>query len=455
MSARILVVDDVETNVRLLEAKLTIEYYDVLTCNDGLTALALAKTEQPDLILLDVMMPGVDGFETCRRLKNEPRTRHIPVVLVTALDGRQDRIRGLEAGADDFLTKPLDDVILMARVKSLTRLKMVMDELREREESGRRVGVDTAGVARLKGSGGRVLVVDDNELQAARIAQELAVEHRPLIEADPARALEAARGAVDLMIVNVASDGFDGLRLIARARSKEPTRRLPLLALVDPQDRPRLLKALDLGASDILTRPIDPEELAARVRTQVKRKRYGDFLREKLDYSLEMAVTDALTGLHNRRYMSTQLQSMVGRANNGGEPVAVLVLDIDHFKAVNDGFGHDAGDEVLREFSVRLATNVRAVDLPCRFGGEEFVVVMPGTSLEDAYRIAERIRRDVGAAPFRIMGGQAQLNITVSVGVASTPSGWQDTPEALLKRADEGVYEAKASGRNKVVARAA
>ncbi|MBN9481639.1 MAG: PleD family two-component system response regulator [Bordetella sp.] len=453
MSARILVVDDVEANVRLLEAKLTLEYYDVLTCHDGATAVALARAEQPDLILLDVMMPGMDGFEACRRIKAEAATRHIPVVLVTALDGRHDRIKGLEAGADDFLSKPLDDVILMARVRSLTRLKMVMDELREREESGRRVGVDTGGVARLKGSGGRVLIVDDNTPQAQVMAQELSLEHRPMIESSADAALEMARGPVDLVIVNVTSQRFDGLRLIAQLRSKEPTRRLPILALVDTLDRPRLLKALELGAHDILTRPVDPEELAARVRTQVRRKRYGDFLRQKLDHSLEMAVTDPLTGLHNRRYMNGQLEALMSRANRGGDPVAVLVLDIDHFKAVNDSLGHDAGDEVLREFSVRLATNVRAVDLPCRFGGEEFVVVMPGTTLEDAHRIAERIRRDVGASPFRILGGEP-LAITVSVGVAAS-MGADDTPASLLKRADEGVYEAKKAGRNRVVARAA
>lgn len=453
MSARILVVDDVEANVRLLEAKLTLEYYDVLTCHDGATAIALARAEQPDLILLDVMMPGMDGFETCRRIKAAAETRHIPVVLVTALDGRHDRIKGLEAGADDFLSKPLDDVILMARVRSLTRLKMVMDELREREESGRRVGVDTGGVARLKGSGGRVLIVDDNTLQAQVIAQELSREHRPMIEPSAEAGLETARGPVDLVIVNITSERFDGLRLIAQLRSKEPTRRLPVLAVVDTQDRPRLLKALELGAHDLLIRPIDPEELAARVRTQVRRKRYGDFLREKLDHNLEMAVTDPLTGLHNRRYMNGQLDALVARANRGGDPVAVLVLDIDHFKAVNDSLGHGAGDEVLREFSVRLATNVRAVDLPCRFGGEEFVVVMPGTTLEDAHRIAERIRRDVGASAFRILGGEP-LSITVSVGVAAT-RGADDTPASLLKRADEGVYEAKKAGRNRVVARAA
>jgi two-component system cell cycle response regulator len=395
----------------------------------------------------------MDGFEACRRIKAEAETRHIPVVLVTALDGRHDRIKGLDAGADDFLSKPLDDVILMARVRSLTRLKMVMDELREREESGRRVGVDTGGVARLKGSGGRVLIVDDNTLQAQVMAQELSLEHRPMIEPSLEAALETARGPVDLVIVNVTSERFDGLRLIAQLRSKEPTRRLPILALVDTQDRARLLKALELGAHDILTRPVDPEELAARVRTQVRRKRYGDFLRQKLDHSLEMAVTDPLTGLHNRRYMNGQLDALVARANRGGDPVAVLVLDIDHFKAVNDSLGHDAGDEVLREFSVRLATNVRAVDLPCRFGGEEFVVVMPGTTLEDAHRIAERIRRDVGASPFRILGGEP-LSITVSVGVAAS-RGADDTPASLLKRADEGVYEAKKAGRNRVVARAA
>jgi len=400
-----------------------------------------------------VMMPGMDGFEACRRIKAEAETRHIPVVLVTALDGRHDRIKGLDAGADDFLSKPLDDVILMARVRSLTRLKMVMDELREREESGRRVGVDTGGVARLKGSGGRVLIVDDNTLQAQVMAQELSLEHRPMIEPSLEAALETARGPVDLVIVNVTSERFDGLRLIAQLRSKEPTRRLPILALVDTQDRARLLKALELGAHDILTRPVDPEELAARVRTQVRRKRYGDFLRQKLDHSLEMAVTDPLTGLHNRRYMNGQLDALVARANRGGDPVAVLVLDIDHFKAVNDSLGHDAGDEVLREFSVRLATNVRAVDLPCRFGGEEFVVVMPDTTLEDAHRIAERIRRDVGASPFRILGGEP-LSITVSVGVAAS-RGADDTPASLLKRADEGVYEAKKAGRNRVVARAA
>lgn len=454
MTARILVVDDIEANVRLLQAKLSAEYYDVLTASDGVTALAMAAADQPDVILLDVMMPGLDGFETCRRLKSDATTRHIPVVMVTALDGREDRITGLEAGADDFLTKPLDDLMLFARVRSLTRLKATTEELRKREESGRRLGLLEAGGLNQRSSGGRVLVVDDQLRQAERISQELSVEHRVTVEADPIRALNAARGPVDLLIINAASDTMDGLRFVAQARSDSASRSVPILAVVDSHERQRVVKALELGVNDVLARPIDPEELAARSRTLIRHKRYADFLRNRLDHSLEMAVTDALTGLHNRRYMAGQLEPLVAHSNRGGASAAVLILDIDHFKRINDTFGHDAGDEVLTEFAVRLATNVRAVDLPCRFGGEEFVVVMPDTRVEDASVIADRIRAQVAGTAFSVMGGRESLNVTISIGVAAT-MGETDSTDSLLKRADEALYEAKQSGRNRVIARAA
>jgi two-component system cell cycle response regulator len=454
VTGRILVVDDIEANVRLLQAKLQAEYYHVLTASDGATALAIAAEEKPDLLLLDVMMPGMDGFEVCRRLKDDPETRHIPIVLVTALDGRADRITGLEAGADEFLTKPIDDVLLFARVKSLTRLKLVIDELRQREASGRRIGVIAGAASRLGGAGGRVLIVDDQERQAQRMYAELAIEHRPVWESDPEKAHLSARGPVDLIIVNTMARSFDGLRFAAQIRSDESTRHLPILGIIDPDDRPRLVKALEIGLNDVLTRPIDPQELSARVKSQVRGKRYTDFLRNNLDHSLELAVTDQLTGLHNRRYMTGQLGALVNRAARGGDPVSALMIDIDHFKKINDGFGHDIGDEVLREFAVRLASNVRAIDLPCRYGGEEFVVIMPGTRLEDAEKIAERIRRHVAGSPFRVSGGAESLTVTISIGVAATV-GEGDNAEALLKRADEAMYMAKSTGRNAVMVKAA
>jgi two-component system cell cycle response regulator len=453
MTARILVVDDIDANVRLLEAKLSAEYYEVSTAKDGQSALDIALAQLPDIILLDVMMPGMDGFEVCRRLKADTTTRHIPVVMVTALDGRRDRLAGLEAGADDFLTKPIDDVALFARVRSLTRLKAVIDELRQREGAGRRIGVIEGAATRLGGSGGRVVIADDNERQAKRIFDELSIEHRPVVESDPEKAHTAVRARADLLIVNAAARSFDGLRLAAHVRTDEDTRHVPILAIVEPDERARSAKALEIGVNDLLTRPVDPEEMAARVKTLIRQKRYTDFLRNNLDHSLELAVTDPLTGLHNRRYMSGQLTSLVRRAVQGGGPVAALLVDIDHFKRINDSFGHDTGDEVLREFAVRLATNVRAIDLACRYGGEEFVVVMPDTSLEAAGRIAERLRLHVAGSPFRMPGLEEPLQVTISVGVAATLEG--DSPDALLKRADAAVYEAKAAGRNQVVQRAA
>lgn len=454
MSARILVVDDIEANVRLLEANLTAEYYDVLTAANGPEALAMAAAQAPDIVLLDVMMPGLDGFQVCRRLKDDPATRHIPVVLVTALDGREDRIAGLEAGADEFLTKPIDEVMLLSRVRSLTRLKAVMDELRHREASGRRMGVIETSSSRLGGTGGRIVVVDDHERQGPRLLQELSGEHRVQLVTSPAAAAELPKGHTDLFIVNAAAKSFDGLRFAARVRADEGTRNLPVLAVVDVEDRARVTKALEIGVNDLLGRPIDPEELAARVRTQIKRKRYTDFLRHNLDHSLELAIIDQLTGLYNRRYMSSQVEVLAGRARRSGNPLSALVVDIDHFKKINDSFGHDVGDEVLREFAARLASNVRAVDLACRSGGEEFVVLMPDTPIEGAHRIAERIRLHVAGSPFRVAGGRELLNATISIGVAATTRE-DGAPESLLKRADEAVYAAKARGRNRVIAQAA
>jgi two-component system cell cycle response regulator len=206
--------------------------------------------------------------------------------------------------------------------------------------------------------------------------------------------------------------------------------------------------------NDLLPRPVDSQELAARARTQIRRKRYTDYLRNNLDQSLELAIVDQLTGLYNRRYMSSQLPVLIARAKRSRAPVAALVVDIDHFKKINDNFGHDVGDEVLREFAVRLASNVRAVDLACRTGGEEFIVLMPDTQIVDAHRIAERLRLHVAGSPFRVAGGRELLSVTISIGVSATTA--EDTAgEALLKRADENVYAAKSKGRNRVIAQAA
>ncbi len=454
MTARVLIVDDIPANVRLLQARLESDYYEVLTASDGRMALDVAHDAQPDIILLDVMMPEVDGFEVCRQLKDNPETGHIPIILLTALDGRDERLMGLEAGADDFLTKPVDDVLLMARLQALVRLKQMADDLRSREANSRRVGLaDNNLYQRQISATGNILILDDNERQASRTLQQLGEEHRCAFETDPAKALKIAAGRVDLVVLNLMCKSFDPLRWVAQLRTNEVTRQRPVLAIANAEDRRAMLKAFELGVNDVILRPIDVEELRVRARTQIKRKRYGDFLRNSLDRSLELAVTDPLTGLNNRRFLDHQLNMLLARHIKGGEAMSVLMLDIDFFKRINDTYGHDAGDEVIREFARRVSLNVRAIDMPCRFGGEEFVVLMPDTDQEAALNIAERVRAYVAEAPFVLADGRT-LDVTVSVGVA-TSQGLGDSPEGLLKRADQGVYEAKQSGRNRVVVKAA
>ena len=457
MTARVLVVDDVPANVKLLEARLSAEYFDVTTANCGAEALAACERAECDIVLLDVMMPGLDGFEVCRKLKSNPATHHIPVVMVTALDQPSDRIAGLEAGADDFLTKPVSDIALIARVRSLTRLKMMTDELRMRAATSREIGIESAEREAIteQGRQGRILLVDDRRSSYERLAAMLEKEHVVDIESDPSAALfRSAEGNYELLIVSLSLENFDGLRLCSQLRSLERTRNLPILAICEPDDTTRLMRGLEIGVNDYLLRPVDSHELQARVRTQIRRKRYTERLRDNVQMSIEAAITDALTGLHNRRYMESHLGKLVEQAGSRGKQLAVLVLDIDYFKSINDSYGHDCGDDVLREFAIRVRKSIRGIDLACRIGGEEFVVVMPETDMAVAATVAERLRRKIAAEPFPIEQGRRSIDVTISIGIASLESP-HDTAAKLLKRADQALYRAKRDGRNRVVADAA
>jgi two-component system cell cycle response regulator len=457
MTARVLVVDDVPANVKLLEARLSAEYFDVMTAYSGAEALAVCARAECDIVLLDVMMPEMDGFEVCRRLKSNPATHHIPVVMVTALDQPADRVRGLEAGADDFLTKPVNEVALISRVRSLARLKMLTDELRMRALTSKEIGIQSPereAVAET-GRGGRILIVDDRRSSYERTAATLAVEHTVEVETEPNEALfHAAEGDYDLVMVSLTLQNFDGLRLCSQLRSLERTRNVPILAIAEADNNQRLVRGLEIGINDYLIRPVDRNEMLARVRTQIKRRRYTERLRDNVQASIEMAITDALTGLFNRRYMETHLTTLIEQAAARGKPLSVLILDIDYFKAINDGHGHDAGDDVLREFALRIRKSIRNIDLACRYGGEEFVIVMPETDMAVATMVAERLRRRIATEPFAIQHGARSLDVTISIGIAAL-DGPADNAAAVLKRADAALYRAKRDGRNRVVPDAA
>jgi two-component system cell cycle response regulator len=456
MTARVLVVDDVPANVKLLEARLSAEYFDVVTAVSGHEALTICERAECDVVLLDVMMPDMDGFEVCRRLKSGLTTHHIPVVMVTALDQPSDRVKGLESGADDFLTKPVSDVALIARVRSLSRLKMMTDELRMRAITSRDIGIESPEREALSEAGrnGRILMVDDRPALSDRIQAMLAAEHKVDLERDPNEALfHAAEGNYDLVIVSLDLENFDGLRLCSQLRSLERTRNVPLLAIAEADNNARLVRALEIGVNDYLVRPFDKNELAARARTQIRKKRYTERLRDNVQLSIEMAITDALTGLYNRRYMETHVGTLVDQAVARGKPLSVLILDIDFFKSINDTHGHDAGDSVLQDFAIRIRKSIRGIDLACRYGGEEFVVVMPETDMAVATMVAERLRRRIASEPFPIQKGARAIDVTISIGIAGLSSG--DDAAAVIKRADLALYRAKRDGRNRVVPDAA
>ena len=456
MTARVLVVDDILSNVKLLEAKLTTEYFEVVTAYSGEEALKRVAAEPPDIVLLDVMMPGMDGFEVCRRIKADPKTAHVPVIMVTALDQPADRIAGLDAGADDFLTKPIDDTALFARVRSLVRLKMMTDELLMREETGQSLGLVEGADSQIEADpSGHILVVEDRAEIISWFHSALEPKNEVAAVGNFEEALVAARGGdYDLIIVSLGIRSFDGLRLCSHLRSLPEARNTPILVLIGEGDSRKLVQALDMGVNDYLMRPVDQNELLARVRTQLRKKRYADKLRHNMQLSLEMAITDQLTGLHNRRYMSRHLDTLLKSGATSSKPISFLIMDIDYFKAVNDTHGHDAGDDVLREFANRISANIRGMDLACRYGGEEFVVVMPDTDIAFAYTVAERLRQSVEKTPFPIARAPHQIHVTISIGMAAT-TGVSDTAEDLLHRADQALYRAKREGRNRVIAEAA
>ena len=456
MTGRVLVVDDILANVKLLDARLTAEYFEVLTAFSGEEALAVLRAERVDVVLLDVMMPGMDGFEVCRRIKASPKTTHVPVVMVTALDQTSDKVQGLEAGADDFITKPVDDIALVTRVKNLARLKTLNDEMMLRMATGAQIGAlpGSSLTWPKTESGGRILLVEDNERVARLVVSVLGKLHQVDVEPDlPTALARLGEAQYDVLIVSLNLAGADGLRLCSQVRSLERTRHLPIVVVVQPGEDARLLRALDMGVNDYLTRPVDRNELLARVRTQIKRKRHSDYLRDRLEESVELAVTDALTGLHNRRYMETHLSALAEQAENTGRPLSLVVVDIDNFKSINDTYGHEAGDRVLRQFAARFRRNTRSIDLACRFGGEEFVIVMPDSGLEPARQMGERLRECIAAEPFQA-DGEIWITVTASVGVATLDQP-QGSLEALFRRADRALYVAKRSGRNRVVADAA
>lgn len=451
MTAKVLIVDDIDFNVKLLETKLKQEYYQTFTAFDGRQAIETAKQVDPDIILMDIMMPIMNGFDATKEIKNDPELSHIPIIMVTALNAQEDRVKGLEMGADDFLTKPINDHALMSRLKSLVRLKTMNDELKLRDKNQQLSPENAMELMQKRNQyeGKNVLIVEDDVIQSKKMVDKLTANK---INADVADKMDkilalGKEKEYHAVLISTLLVNDDGLALGAELRSNENFRNTPILIIVDESDDYTLSKGLEMGVNDYLISPLDVDELLARAITQIRRKNYQNELKDNLDSVVTQSQRDSLTGLYNRNYLDIHFKDMVGKAVADNKSLSIIMIDIDNFKNINDTHGHPSGDAILKEVGRRLEFSLRTSDFCARYGGEEFLVVLPDTTVNSSKFVAERLRMIIEDLDFEIPAAAKSIGCTISLGVTGLKA--DDTPETLIARADSALYKSKESGKNK------
>jgi two-component system cell cycle response regulator len=452
--SKILIVDDEPLNVKLLAGKLPQDEYEIIRAYGGEEALEKVTTEAPDLILLDIMMPDIDGYEVTRRVKNNPGTKHIPIILVTALDGKEDRVMGLETGAEEFLSKPVNTTELLARINSMLRLKQYHDQLTTRTQSEEQfaVPVNREEAPQEEKKLPNVLLVEDKEEDVRLIQGYLYGQpYQILVARNSEEALSLVhKEKIDLVLLDILLPDIDGYELYQRLKEMDEAKDIQIIFITALQDIESRIKGIELGADDFLVKPFDQRELRARMDILLKKLAYLNQLQSHYETALSSAINDGLTGLYNHAYFRRFLELELKRSIRQGYPVALTIFDIDDFKKCNDTFGHLAGDQILIELARLVKINIREVDLAARYGGEEFVTVLPYAQREGALKVAERIRSAVESHRFLEGASSSPDKVTLSIGVALCPED-ATSPQDLIENADRMLYKAKKGGKNRVV----
>lgn len=443
--------DAVPTNRIILRVKLASAYYEVIQTDSGANALALSAKTAPDLVIAASELPDMSGRELCARLHQETLGLRIPVIIVHGDEDPCERLASLAAGADDVLSRPIDDMVMLARLRSLLRARDAEAELQLRDDTRRALGMAEHG-AEFVAPGLVRLIAPPNLMETRDLLEGLKARISDKIEViDPEDALREQDRAPDVVIVaEPAGSSGQGLTLLPQLRASRHTRHSALIYIAQPHQRREAASALDMGANDLLAAGLDLDELAIRLRKQIERKRTNDRLRANMRDGLRAAVCDPLTGLYNRRYAIPHISRVADRAAQQNRPYALLLADLDFFKSVNDAHGHTTGDAVLVTLAQRLKDNLRAADMISRWGGEEFLVAMPDADRVAAKRTAERLCQIMARQPVTLPNGD-RLTVTLSIGVAIGKPGVDQSPLDLIDRADQALYAAKNKGRNTVV----
>lgn len=463
MQGTILIVDAIATNRIVLKVKLASAFYEVLQAGTMADALEIARDRTPDLILSALCLPDGCAGKLSAALRAIPQTDVVPVIAIATHADKAARMSALKQGVKDVLRKPVDDTLLLGRVRSVIRAHNAAAEWRVRDDTTRALGLAEPEEA-FEPRGHCIMVGQD-----AAVLQKWAARLRPVLRARLTLAPTAdtmrhaaQQSDADVFVLALPVDpnaALGQLRLIAELRAHANTRHAGVLVLQTQPDASLGAQALDLGADDLMSEGFDPVELALRFRALLRTKRMQAQLRASVRTGLQAAVFDPLTGLHNRRYAMPHLKHIADHAKSTGRPFAVLAADLDHFKRVNDIYGHASGDAVLVEVAARLRACLRNTDMISRIGGEEFMVVMPGTTLNDARSAAMRICDTISSRGFKVPGHTVPIPVTISIGMAladpANPThcamdSTAETGESLLDRADKALYAAKGQGRNQV-----
>jgi len=450
---RVLIVDDKRLNVKLLTVMLSGDKYEIAHAFSGYEALEKVAAKTPDLILLDIMMPGLNGYEVTRKLKQNPKTRNIPIILVTALSGTEDKVKGLEAGADEFLTKPVNKDELRTRVKSLIRLNKCREQLTTRTQSKQLfISPEEQSESQKETPAEHsILLVDDNKKDIKLIQGLLAEEPYHInIARNGEEAISIVRHKeVDLILLDIMMPDLNGFEVCRQLKRMDCAKNVQIIILSCLSDVDSKIRGIELGADDFLVKPVNRKELKARINALLKKKTYVDGLSDRFESVLQDAVTDILTGLYNHSYFKHFLDIDIKRSRKQKQSLALLMIDLDDFKQYNDTWGHLAGDKVLKEFGQLVMANTREVDLAARYGGEEFAVVLPYADRDAVINVAERIRQAAENGP-RLSDGSLPTGIvTVSIGIAFYP--WDaNNIEEMIQKADRAMYRAKSAGKNRV-----
>ncbi|SLN25540.1 Response regulator PleD [Roseovarius litorisediminis] len=455
MSGKILIVDELATNRIVLKVKLSSAYYDVLQAKTGADALRIIAAECPDLILASAKLTDFEGPTFIKAVRKLETTAKTPVVLILPSVKAEDRIAALSAGADDVLCNPLDETFLLARLRSLLRQGNIDKDLRIHAGTAHALGF-----AEVQGHfqrNGRVALVSRKQNKAMALFSALSASGQHAfvaLNAESAVGLAEGTDVPDVFILGIDSEDVDdGLRLLAELKAARRTRNCPIIAILEPSSRSLAATVLDMGANDVMCGVEDLKELLLRLSNQMHHKHMADQMRDQLQLGLNAAVIDPLTGVHNRRYALPFLKRLIDTLDHETETFAVMVADLDHFKNINDTYGHAAGDQVLKGVASQLRASLREDDMLARIGGEEFLIVTPNSTRAQARQTASRLCRIIQRTPISVPGRMDPIGITISIGVTMAVPGagcLAPTVESLLDQADRALYGSKAHGRNTV-----